>query len=117
VRKSLTAITSLILLAIVGCTFQSHVITVTLKNQGLVEARNIEFKYPGGSFGVASLAPGGTYEYKIKPFYNGGIEIEYWYGPAKVRSTISKVEKDQAGKATVVISEAGVKWDGFRPSH
>ncbi|MEO6119416.1 MAG: hypothetical protein ABIP12_01900, partial [Terriglobales bacterium] len=88
--------------------------TVTIVNQGMTEARNIEFRYPGGSFGVASLPPGKTYEYRIKPFYNGAVEIEYLYGDAKVRSTISKVEKEQSGKATVSIDETGVKWEGFR---
>ncbi len=105
---------TLLLLLLTGCTFQSHVITVTLANKGQKEARNIEFRYPGGSFGVASLPPGQTYEYRIKPFYNGAVEIEYMYGEAKVRSTVSKVEKDQSGKATVAFDESGVKWDGFR---
>jgi hypothetical protein len=104
----------LILPVVGGCTFRSHVIDVTLVNNGRQEARNIEFRYPGGSFGVASLAPGQTYQYKIKPFYNGSVEIEFLYGVARVRSTISKVEKDQAGKARVIFDETGVKWDGFR---
>ena len=55
---------SILLLLISGCTFQSRVIQVTLVNNGQHEARNIEFRYPGGSFGVASLAPGKTYEYR-----------------------------------------------------
>jgi hypothetical protein len=100
-----------------GCTFRSHVIDLTLVNNGKVEARNVEFRYPGGSFGVASLAPGQSYEYKIKPFYNGSVEVEFQYGGAKVRSTISRVEKDQQGKARVVFDETGVKWDGFRREH
>lgn len=115
-RKLICIVGSCLLLFIVGCTFQSNVINVTLKNQGHSEARNIEFRYPGGSFGVSSLAPGQSYEYKIKPFYNGGVEIEFHYGEAKVRSTISRVEKNQAGDATVIFDENGVKWDGFRPA-
>jgi hypothetical protein len=116
-RTASISISSLLLLFLLGCTFQSHVITVTLENRGQAEARNIEFRYPGGSFGVASLAPSKTYEYKIKPFYSGAVEVEYMYGQAKVRSTISRVEKDQVGKALVVMDEAGVKWEGFRPKH
>ncbi len=108
---------SLLLLLLAGCTFQSQVITVTLANRGQKEARNIEFRYPGGSFGVSSLPPGKTYEYRIKPFYNGALEMEYLYGEAKVRSTISKVEKDQSGKATVAIDETGVKWGGLQREH
>lgn len=115
--KTLSLVASLTLLLLAGCTFQSHVINVTLVNKGPVEARNVEFRYPGGSFGVAAIAPGKSYEYRIKPFYNGAVEVEFQYGQAKVRSTISKVEKDQAGNATVVIDERGVKWDGFGPTH
>lgn len=115
-RKNAIALASVFLLLLGGCTFQSRVISLTLVNQGRTEARNIEFRYPGGSFGVASLAPGQSYEYKIKPFYNGAVEIEFQYGAAKVRSTVSRVEKDQAGKARVVFDESGVKWDGFRPA-
>ena len=112
-----TSLVSVLLLFIAGCTFQSHVITVTLDNRGQLEARNIEFRYPGGSFGVASLPPGKTFEYKIKPFYNGAVEIEYLYGQAKVRSTLSRVEKDQVGKASVRMDESGVRWEGFHPRH
>ena len=111
-----TAALLLLLLLLAGCTFQSHVIVVTLLNNGTREARNIEFRYPGGSFGVSSLAPGKTYEYRIKPFYHGGVEIEYMYGEAKVRSTVSKVDKEQSGNATIVIDERGVKWEGFQPT-
>jgi hypothetical protein len=114
--KTFSVLISLALLVVSGCVLESRVINVTLVNKGRVEARNLEFRYPGGSFGVASLAPGASYEYRIKPFYNGGIEVEFQYGEAKIRSTISKVEKDQAGNATVVLDESGVKWDGFRPA-
>jgi hypothetical protein len=93
------------------------VIHVTLINNGSTEARNMEFRYPGGSFGVASLPPGKSYEYRIKPMYNGAVEVEYLYGQAKVRSTMSKVEKEQNGKATVTIDESGVKWQGFQKGH
>jgi hypothetical protein len=111
------AVVSVILLALSGCTFQSHVIHVTLINAGTREARNIEFRYPGGSFGVASLAPGKTYEYRIKPFYTGSVEVECAYGDLKLRSTVTRVEKEQEGKATVSISEMGVKWEGLRREH
>ena len=111
--RKLAAYSSILLLLLSGCLFQSHVITVTILNKGKLEAHNIEFRYPGGSFGISTLAPGKTYEYRIKPFYSGPVEIEYKYGEAKVRSTISKVEKDQAGKATVAIDETGAKWEGF----
>ena len=114
--KALSVLFSLGLLLLAGCILESRVINVTLVNKGRVEARNLEFRYPGGSFGVASLAPGHSYEYRIKPFYDGGVEVEFQYGEAKIRSTISTVEKDQAGNATVVIDEKGVKWDGFRPA-
>ena len=115
-RKTIIAVASVWLLLLTGCTFQSHVIYVSLVNKGQSEARNIEVRYPGGSFGVSSLPPGRTYEYRIKPFYDGSVEVEYHYGAAKVRSIISKVQKDQVGKASVLIDESGVKWEGFRPS-
>lgn len=105
---------SLLLWLLAGCTFQSQVITVTLANTGTKEARNIEFRYPGGSFGVAALAPGTTYEYRIKPFHSGALEMEYLYGEARVRSTFAKVDKDQSGKATVALDESGVKWSGLK---
>lgn len=105
----------LVLAFLSGCTFQSHVIQVTLVNKGDTDARNIEFRYPGGSFGVSSLAPGKTYDYRIKPFYSGAVEIEYTYGQAKIHSMIAKVEKEQAGRATVAIEATGAKWEGSRP--
>jgi hypothetical protein len=43
--------------------------------------------------------------------------VECAYGDLKLRSTVTRVEKEQEGKATVSISEMGAKWEGLRREH
>lgn len=108
-RRINIALSLLWLLA--GCTFQSNVIHVTLVNAGTAEARNIEVRYPGATFGVASLPPGKTFEYRVKPFHDGAVDIEYLSGDQRVRMALARVREGQAGRARVVLTDAGAKWE------
>lgn len=96
---------------LVGCTFQSNVIHVTLVNTGATEARNIEVRYPGATFGVASLPPGKTFEYRVKPFHDGLVEIEYLAGEQRVKVTLARVREGQAGRARVTLRDDGANWE------
>lgn len=108
-RRTTIALSLLWLLA--GCTFQSNVIHVTLVNTGQSELRNIEVRYPGATFGVASLPPGKTFEYRVKPFHDGSVDVEYVAGDQRVRMTLARVREGQAGRARVVLSDTGAKWE------
>jgi len=94
-----------------GCTFQSKVIHVTLVNTGAAEVRNIEVRYPGATFGVASLPPGKTFEYRVKPFHDGAVEIEYLAGQQRMKVALARVHEGQAGRARVLLSDTGAKWE------
>lgn len=108
-RRNTIVLSLLWLLA--GCTFQSNVIHVTLVNAGTAEVRNIEVRYPGATFGVASLPPGKTFDYRVKPFHDGTVDIEYMAGEQRVRMALTRVREGQAGRARIVLNDAGAKWE------
>ena len=61
---------SVLLIALLtGC--RSHVVTVTIHNATNTTLRNVEFQYPGGSFGKNTMPPGDSYTYRIKVMRSG----------------------------------------------
>src|SRR5215469_6718039 len=59
-----------------GC-MHSHVIQVTVTNSSREKVSNIAIDYPEATFGINSLEPGKSFQYKIKPTANGTLKIEF----------------------------------------
>ena len=59
-----------------GC-IRSHVIQVSVTNTSNEKIANIVIDYPDATFGINSLDPGKSFQYKIKPTGTGAIKIEF----------------------------------------
>jgi hypothetical protein len=94
------------LLLLAGC--RSRVIVVSTINTGDAPIRNLEMQYPGGSFGVATLLPGHTHEYRIKPFRTGDLLVQYLDAAGSPRKYVGpRLHKDDEGRISITISAAG----------
>jgi hypothetical protein len=71
------ALIFLLLLAFAGC-MHSHVIQVTVTNTSTEKLSTIEIDYPEATFGINSLEPGQSFQYKIKPTDTGALKIEFF---------------------------------------
>jgi hypothetical protein len=56
---------------------RSHGIDLTVQNNGRDTLRNVEVDYPGAAFGIASLAPGVSYAYRMKPMSTGELIVSF----------------------------------------
>lgn len=63
-------------IAVNGC-MHSHVIQVTVTNTSNEKVSGIVIDYPEATFGINSLEPGKTFQYKIKPTASGALKIEF----------------------------------------
>ena len=59
-----------------ACT-HSRVIKVTVTNTSAEKVSTIVIDYPEATFGINSLEPGKSFEYKIKPTGTGTLKIEF----------------------------------------
>jgi hypothetical protein len=66
----------LLLIALTGCT-HSHVINVTVTNTSAEKLSTIVIDYPEATFGINSLEPGKSFQYRIKPTGAGALKIEF----------------------------------------
>lgn len=90
-----------------GC-LTSRVINVTVANQSSGAIRNIEVTYPGGSYGISGLNHQARHAYRIKPFYDGEIQISWQDADGKVRkATGPKLHKDDQGRLVILLDELG----------
>jgi len=64
------------LLAVSGCT-HSHIIQVNVTNASNETLSTIVIDYPDATFGINSLEPGKSFQYKIKPTANGVLKIAF----------------------------------------
>jgi len=67
---------SVFLTACTGC-MHSHVIQVTVTNAGQEKLSAIVIDYPEATFGINSLEPGKSFQYKIKPTDTGALKIQF----------------------------------------
>jgi len=67
---------SVALSTITACT-HSRVIKVTVTNSSAEKVSTIVIDYPEATFGINSLEPGKSFEYKIKPTGTGALKIEF----------------------------------------
>ena len=101
--------------AIAGC--RSRVIAVTVVNGGTAVVKNIELDYPGGSFGINSLAPGAKFEYRIKVLREGKVSLQFEDGQGRslktlgprMTSSMDGVLRAEIGSGAAPINDR-VKW-------
>lgn len=100
---------SLLLLcfAVNGC-MHSHVIQVTVSNTSTEKITNIVIDYPEATFGINSLEPGKSFQYKIKATGTGPIKISFLNSHAQDRvSTGPVVHKDDEGSIDIKVTQDG----------
>lgn len=98
------------LLFLAGC--RSRFVTATIENGTKQPLETIEVDYPGGSFGVSTLSPHTSYDYRFKAIGSGTMSISY-ADAAGTSHTVPgpSVGESQGGKLTVRIGEKGaVRW-------
>lgn len=87
-----------------GC-LTSRVITVTITNHSQETLNNFEVTYPGGSYGISSLASGAKHQYRIKPFFEGELQMR-WQDSSGVEHKLAgpKLHKDDEGSLEIAVS-------------
>ena len=94
----------LLLLAATGC--RSHVINVRLVNDSAQPVSVIIVDYPGATFGVNSLAPGKSFQYRFKPLATGTLKIQFTNAQGVVHKVAGpKVVKNQEGRMEIKFTQ------------
>jgi hypothetical protein len=89
----------LILIA-TGC--RSRVINVRLLNDSPQPISVIIVDYPGATFGVNTLAPGKTFQYRFKPSETGALKIQFTNAQGVTHKvTGPTVERNQEGRMEI----------------
>jgi hypothetical protein len=87
-----------------GC--RSHVINVRLVNDSSQPVSMIIVDYPGATFGVNSLAPGKSFDYRFKPSDTGALKIQFTDAQGAVHNvTGPTVVKNQEGRMEIRITQ------------
>jgi hypothetical protein len=93
-----------------GC--KSAYVQADVKNATGEAIRLVEVDYPSASFGVETLAAGGTYHYRFKILGDGPTKI-LWTDAARKEHSVAgpKLLEGQQGPMTVTITGDGAVWD------
>lgn len=108
-RSRFLCFSSLLLLCFAadGC-MHSHVLQVTVTNTSTEKISNIVIDYPEATFGVNSLEPGKSFQYKIKATSTGPIKITFLNSHAQDRlSTGPVLHKDDEGSIEIKVTQDG----------
>ncbi len=74
----LALVPAVIALLFSGCkNYQSYWVNVSVLNLSGETAHELEIDYPSASFGINSLAPGATYNYRLKISGSGKIHAQF----------------------------------------
>jgi hypothetical protein len=96
-----------------GCSwFRPHGIKLTMTNQSSTPIQNVEFDFPGGSFGINSLAPGASAERWFNPTSSTNLKVIF-KDPTGIHTTmLQTVSAQQSGEMTLTfIGNAKVTTD------
>jgi hypothetical protein len=89
-----------LLLAATGC--RSHVVSVRLVNDSAQPVSTIIVDYPSATFGVNSLEPGKSFQYRFKPSETGPLKIQFTNAAGVTHHmTGPTVAKDQEGRMEI----------------
>jgi len=95
-----------ILLGMANASCRSRGIDVTIQNNAPVRLRNVEVDYPGAAFGIASISPGGSYWYHIKPLDDGDLTVGFELDNGKnFKQKQAAVRKGEAGRLVIVVEQ------------
>jgi hypothetical protein len=99
-----------VLLILAGC--RSRFVAATITNGTDRPLQMIEVDYPGGSFGVSTLAPHAVYSYRFKAIGSGSLSISYADAAGSTRNaTGPRMAESQGGSLTITIGDKGdVRW-------
>ena len=96
------------LLAVSGCS-HSHVIQVNITNTSNEKLFTIVIDYPEATFGVNELAPGKSFQYKIKPTANGALKISFRNARGMSREAAGPVvNKNDEGSIDIKLTQDSV---------
>ncbi|HEY6248693.1 MAG TPA: hypothetical protein VI685_01965 [Candidatus Angelobacter sp.] len=101
------ATAALLLIALGGC-MHSHVIQVTVTNASNEKISNVVIDYPDATFGINSLEPGKSFQYKIKPTGSGALKIEFLNSHAVDHVSAGPVvHKNDEGSIEIKVTQDG----------
>src|SRR5215467_7697284 len=106
--RSLVFFSLLLVWIVAGGCAHSHVIQVTVTNTSNERISNIVIDYPDATFGINSLDPGKSFQYKIKPTGTGPLRIAFLNSHAQDRVTTGPVvHKDDEGSIEIKLNQDG----------
>ena len=96
-------------LGMVGC--HSHFVEADVKNDSGGDVTLVEVDYPSASFGVDTLAAGGTYHYRFKILGDGPTKI-LWTDAAEQQHTVAgpALKEGQEGTLSATINAGTATW-------
>lgn len=69
--------------------------------------RNIEVDYPGGSFGIAALRPGGTRSRWVRITASGPLKLDFIDNSGEHRTSLMTLDRDDAGSVKLAFGGDG----------
>ena len=99
------AAVAVLLPALAGC-YRSRVAQVELVNESGQRVENVEVSYPEASFGKTLLAPGATFQYRIKTTDTGPLKISFTNASGEAKNyTLLSLRKNEEGAITIRITQ------------
>jgi hypothetical protein len=103
-----------------GCRslLHSNGITVNAVNTSSQFIRSIEVDYPGGSFGIAALRPGGTRSRWVRITASGPLKVDFVDNAGEHRVAAIRLNADDSGSIGLDFSGDGkLAFSDLRPKH
>jgi hypothetical protein len=97
------------LMGLSGC--HSHYVSMDIHNGTGKAVTLVEVDYPTASFGVDTLAAGGTYHYRFKILGDGATKI-FWTDAAEQQHTVAgpELKEGQEGTLSATITPGTATW-------
>lgn len=91
-----------------GCSrLHSRAITLQLVNRSNAPVSNLAFEFPGGSFGVDTVAPGATRQKWFKPLSTGPLKVEFDDSAGHHSAQLLTLHAGDSGTATATFTGGG----------
>ena len=81
--------------------------TITTINNSQQRVDAIEINYPGGSYGIGSLAPGGSRVRWIKPIGSATLRIDFSDGNGEHQAKLLTLQSEDSGAVVLHILDEG----------
>ena len=94
--------------SLAGChKLHSGGVTITTVNDSHQRVDTIEIDYPGGSYGIGSLAPGGSRVRWIKPIGSATLRIDFSDGNGEHQAKLLRLQPEDSGAVVLHILDGG----------